>query len=64
MEGETTLFYSLHDSPTSVKKLLATLDYQTIGDRPIFLGVGDMVMGNNLIEHARYIAKRVEGGIK
>jgi uroporphyrinogen-III decarboxylase len=34
---------------------------QTVGDRPIILGVGDMVMGNNLIERVRYIADRVEG---
>lgn len=33
---------------------------QTIGDRPIILGVGDMVMGNNLIDRVRYIAKKVE----
>jgi uroporphyrinogen-III decarboxylase len=33
---------------------------QTIGDRPIILGVGDMVMGNNLIERVRYIAGRIE----
>jgi len=33
---------------------------QTIGDRPIILGIGDMVMGNNLIDRVRYIAERVE----
>jgi len=33
---------------------------QIITDRPIILGVGDMVMGNNLIERVRYIANRVE----
>ena len=33
---------------------------QTIGDRPIILGVGDLVMGNNLIGRVRYIADRVE----
>ena len=31
-----------------------------VGDRPIILGVGDMVMANNLIERVRYIADRVE----
>jgi uroporphyrinogen-III decarboxylase len=33
---------------------------QTIGDRPIILGVGDMVLGNNLIERVEYIAEQVE----
>jgi uroporphyrinogen-III decarboxylase len=33
---------------------------ETVGSRPIILGVGDMVMGNNLIERVRYIADRVE----
>lgn len=33
---------------------------ETVGERPIILGVGDMVMGNNLIERVRYIADRVE----
>lgn len=32
----------------------------TVGDGSIILGVGDMVMGNNLIERVRYIADRVE----
>ena len=32
-----------------------------IGDRPMILGVGDMVMGNNLIERVRYVANRIEG---
>jgi uroporphyrinogen-III decarboxylase len=31
-----------------------------IGDRNIILGVGDMVLGNNLIERVEYIAKEVE----
>jgi len=38
-----------------VQKLL-----QVVGDQPIILGVGDMVMANNLIERVRYIADRVE----
>ena len=33
---------------------------ETVGDQPIILGVGDMVMGNNLIERVRYIVDRVE----
>ena len=33
---------------------------ETIGDRPIILGVGDMVMGNNLLERVRYVANRIE----
>ena len=33
---------------------------QTIGNKPIILGVGDMVLGNNLIERVEYIAKEVE----
>jgi hypothetical protein len=33
---------------------------ETVGSRPIILGVGDMVLGNNLIERVRYIAERVE----
>ena len=33
---------------------------QTIGDQPIILGVGDMVLGNNLIERVEYIANEVE----
>lgn len=33
---------------------------ETVGDQPIILGVGDMVMGNNLIERVRYIADKVE----
>jgi uroporphyrinogen-III decarboxylase len=32
----------------------------TIGDQPIILGVGDMVLGNNLIERVEYIAEQVE----
>jgi hypothetical protein len=33
---------------------------QTIGNKPIILGVGDMVLGNNLIERVEYIAGEVE----
>ena len=31
-----------------------------VGERPIILGVGDMVLGNNLIERVRYISDEVE----
>ena len=34
--------------------------FEVIGKRPIILGVGDMVLGNNLIERVRYIADEVE----
>lgn len=33
---------------------------EVIAKRPIILGVGDMVLGNNLIERVRYIADEVE----
>jgi uroporphyrinogen-III decarboxylase len=33
---------------------------ETIGDRPIILGIGDLVLENNLIERVRYIAEQVE----
>ncbi len=32
----------------------------TIGDQAIIIGVGDMVLGNNLIDRVRYIAEQVE----
>ena len=35
---------------------------ETIGGRPIILGVGDMVLPNNSIERVRYIANLVETG--
>lgn len=41
-----------------VKRLL-----ETVGDGPIILGVGDMVMGHNSIERVRYIAERVENHV-
>jgi hypothetical protein len=31
-----------------------------VGDRPFILGVGDQVMGNDLIERVRYVAEAVE----
>jgi len=33
---------------------------ETVGDQPIILGVGDLVMENNLIERIRYIVDQVE----
>jgi hypothetical protein len=44
-----------HEFQEYVHRLL-----QTIGDKPIILGVGDMVLGNNLIERVEYIAGEVE----
>jgi uroporphyrinogen-III decarboxylase len=32
----------------------------TIGDQAIIVGVGDMVLGNNLIDRVQYIAEQVE----
>jgi hypothetical protein len=32
----------------------------TVGDQPIILGVGDMVMGHNSIQRVEYIVDRVE----
>jgi hypothetical protein len=32
----------------------------TIGNQAMIIGVGDMVLGNNLIERVRYIAEQVE----
>ena len=36
---------------------------ETVGDQPIILGVGDMVMGHNSIERVEYIVNRVEGHV-
>jgi hypothetical protein len=33
---------------------------EIVEDRPIILGVGDIVMGINLIDRVRYIAEEVE----
>ncbi len=33
---------------------------ELIGSTPVILGIGDMVMSNNLIERVRFIAERVE----
>lgn len=37
---------------------------ETIGDRPIILGVGDMVLPNNSIERVRHIAQLLERGTR
>lgn len=46
----------------SESEFLAHVEYllQTIGERPIILGVGDAVMSDNLIERVRQVAKLVE----
>jgi uroporphyrinogen-III decarboxylase len=33
---------------------------KTVGDRPIIIGIGDMVLGNNLVERVEYIATEIE----
>ena len=38
-----------------VENLLAT-----VGRNPIIIGVGDMVLDNNLIDRVKYIAERIE----
>ena len=35
---------------------------ETIGDRPIILGIGDQALGNDRIDRVHYIAERVENG--
>ena len=35
----------------------------TVGQQPIIIGVGDMVLGNNLIERVEYIADQVENHV-
>ena len=40
-------------------KAYVELLLHVIGNRPIILGVGDMVMGNNLIERVEYIAQKI-----
>ena len=32
----------------------------TVGNKPIIIGIGDMVLDNNLIDRVKYIAERVE----
>jgi len=36
---------------------------KTVGDHPIILGIGDLVMANNLIERVEYIAHEVENHV-
>ena len=47
---------------TSDREFVEYLDglLTTIGNQAIIIGVGDMVLGNNLIERVRYIAEQVE----
>jgi hypothetical protein len=53
---------SLLQPDVPVKNLHGFLDklFELIGDQPIILGIGDMVMSNNLIDRVRMIAGRVE----
>ncbi len=53
---------SILEERTSEEEFQEYLEHmlRIIGDRPIILGIGDLVMGNNLIERVRYIANRVE----
>ncbi len=44
----------LHEFETFVDNI-----FQTIGQDPIIIGVGDMVLDNNLIDRVKYIADRV-----
>lgn len=50
---------------TSEDAFRAYVDHvlDAVGDKPIILGIGDMVLGNNLIERVRYIADRVEAHV-
>ncbi len=53
---------SILEERISEERFQEYLDHilRIIGDRPIILGIGDLVMGNNLIERVRYIANRIE----
>lgn len=48
------------DTPEAEFQVYVQQVLEMVGERPIILGVGDMVMGNNLIERVRYIAQAVE----
>ena len=48
------------DTPEAEFQAYVQQVLEMVGERPIILGVGDMVMGNNLIERVRYIAQAVE----
>ena len=52
----------LLEEHTPEEKLHEFIDHilETVGDRPIILGISDLVMPNNLIERVRYIAERIE----
>jgi hypothetical protein len=47
---------------TSEEKFHNYIDhlFETVGNRGIILGIGDMVMPNNSVERLRYIAERIE----
>jgi hypothetical protein len=51
----------LLEARTSEEEFCQFIDdiLETLNDRPIILGVGDMVMGNNLIERVQYIAEKI-----
>lgn len=51
----------LLEKRTSENEFIAYVErlLHVIGNRPIILGVGDMVMGNNLIERVEYIAQKI-----
>jgi len=48
------------DTPEAEFQAYVQQVLEMVGERPIILGVGDMVMGNDLIERVRYIAQAVE----
>jgi len=52
----------LLEARTSEEEFRRFIDhvFETIRGQPIILGVGDMVMGNNLIDRVRYVADCVE----
>jgi hypothetical protein len=53
IRGERPSFLNLN--PTAIPGLLTT-----VGDDAIIIGVGDMVLRNDLIERVQYIAEQVE----
>jgi hypothetical protein len=50
------------ESRTTEDKFRAHIDrlLETVGDKPIIFGVGDMVMPNNSVDRVQYIAERIE----
>jgi hypothetical protein len=55
----------LLQADTGEEKLHAYIEHvlQTVGNRPILLGVSDLVTSDNLIERVRYIAEAVESHV-